>query len=69
MISNIVTSNPAVITFTIYFLQMGAGRVNQALAGAMSQVLKDYYVFVAELETQQRQGDLTLNKVLIIGMF
>lgn len=43
--------------------QMGAGRVNQALAGAMSQVLKDYYVFVAELEAQQRKGELTLNKI------
>ena len=43
--------------------QMGAGRVNQALAGSMSQVLKDYYIFVAELETQQRKGELTLNKI------
>jgi gamma-tubulin complex component 2 len=43
--------------------QMGAGRVNQALAGAMSQVMKDYYIFVAELETEQRKGELTLNKI------
>ena len=52
-----------VVRFIERYSQMGAGRVNQALVGAMSQVLKDYYVFVAELETEQRKGELTLNKI------
>ena len=42
---------------------MSAGRVNQALSGAIRQVLKDYFVFVAELEAQHRRGQLTLNKI------
>jgi len=42
---------------------MEAGRVNQALAGAYQDLLGDYLVFVAQLETQFRAGDLTLNKV------
>ncbi len=42
----------------------GAGRVNQALSGALYILLKDYYIFVTQLESQHRQaGDLTLNKV------
>ena len=52
-----------VVKFAERQSQMGAGRVNQALAAAMKQVLKDYFVFVAELETQQRRGELTLNKI------
>jgi hypothetical protein len=42
---------------------MGSGRVNQAFAGALTSVLKDYYIFVAQLERQHRLGQLTLNKV------
>ena len=42
---------------------MSAGRVNQALSGAIRQVLKDYFVFVAELEARHKRGELTLNKV------
>ncbi len=42
---------------------MGSGRVNQGLSEALQGVLKDYYVFVAQLETQHRLGDLTLNKM------
>ena len=45
------------------YSQMSAGRVNQALSGAIRQVLKDYFVFVAELEAQHKRGELTLNKV------
>ena len=33
---------------------MGSGCVNQALAQALGDVLKDYYIFVAQLETQHR---------------
>ena len=33
------------------------------IAQALGDVLKDYYVFVAQLETQHRLGELTLNKV------
>ena len=40
-----------------------SGCVNQALAQALGEVLKDYYVFVAQLETQHRLGELTLNKM------
>jgi hypothetical protein len=42
---------------------MGSGRVNQAFVGALTSVLKDYYIFVAQLERQHRLGQLTLNKV------
>ena len=42
---------------------MGSGCVNQALAQALGEVLKDYYVFVAQLETQHRMNELTLNKM------
>ncbi len=42
---------------------LGLGCVNQALAQALGEVLKDYYVFVAQLETQHRLGELTLNKM------
>lgn len=46
---------------------MGSGRVNQAFAGALTEVLKDYYIFVAQLERQHRLGLLTLNKVILIN--
>ena len=52
-----------VVRFVETYSQMSAGRVNQALSGAIQQVLKDYFVFVAELESQHRRGDLTLNKI------
>ena len=42
---------------------MGCGRVNQAFTGALDAVLKDYLIFVAQLERQHKQGQLTLNKV------
>ena len=43
---------------------VGSGRVNQALAGALYSLVKDYYIFVTQLERQQKEsGDLTLNKV------
>jgi hypothetical protein len=37
----------------------------QAFAGALTVVLKDYYIFVAQLEKQFHLGQLTLNKVRI----
>ncbi|CAB4059092.1 TUBGCP2 [Lepeophtheirus salmonis] len=37
-----------------------SGRVNQALSGAINSFLKDYYIFIAQLESQV---DLTLNKL------
>ena len=43
--------------------QQGAGRVNQALSGALFALIKDYYIFVTQLETQHRRGELTLNKI------
>ena len=49
--------------FIEHYSQMGSGRVNQAFAGALTEVLKDYYIFVAQLERQHRIGQLTLNKV------
>ncbi len=38
-------------------------RVNQALAGALYGLVGDYYVFVTQLESQHRRGELTLNKI------
>ena len=58
-----------VVQFVEKYSQMSAGRVNQALSGAIQQVLKDYYVFVAELESQHRRGELTLNKVSVCATF
>ena len=52
-----------VISFVERHSLMGSGCVNQALAQALGEVLKDYYVFVAQLETQHRMGELTLNKM------
>ncbi|KAG8222679.1 hypothetical protein J437_LFUL015876, partial [Ladona fulva] len=39
------------------------GVVNHALAAAMQGLLKDYLVFVAQLETEHRKGLLTLHKL------
>lgn len=52
-----------VVAFVEKHTQMGSGCVNQALSQALGDVLKDYYVFVAQLETQHRLGELTLNKM------
>jgi gamma-tubulin complex component 2 len=52
-----------VVAFVERHTLMGSGCVNQALAQALAEVLKDYYVFVAQLETQHRLGELTLNKM------
>ena len=35
----------------------------KALAGSIYALIKDYLIFVTQLEAQQRQGLLTLNKV------
>jgi len=42
---------------------MGSGCVNQSFAGGLAVVLKDYYIFVSQLERQHRIGQLTLQKV------
>lgn len=42
---------------------MGSGCVNQSFAGGLATVLKDYYIFVSQLERQHRLGQLTLQKV------
>ena len=55
-----------VVAFAEDHVQMGSGRVNQALSGAIYALLKDYYIFVAQLETQHKRGELTLNKVHMI---
>ncbi|XP_071453118.1 gamma-tubulin complex component 2-like isoform X2 [Hetaerina americana] len=39
------------------------GVVNHALSAAMQSLLKDYLVFVAQLETEHRKGTLTLHKM------
>lgn len=56
-----------VVQFSEYHMQPsgqeGSGRVNQALAGAIYQLLKDYYTFVTQLECKNRKGELTLNKL------
>ena len=53
----------AVVQFAESNIQLDAGRVNQALAGALYQLVKDYYIFVTQLETQHKLGELTLNKI------
>ena len=52
-----------VVQFSESHIQLDSGRVNQALAGALYQLIKDYYIFVTQLETQHKQGELTLNKI------
>ena len=54
---------PEQLSIPLNKLPWGSGCVNQALAQALGDVLKDYYVFVAQLETQHRLGELTLNKM------
>ena len=44
----------SVVSFVERQTLMGSGCVNQALAQALGDVLKDYYIFVAQLETQHR---------------
>lgn len=41
----------------------GKGLVSHALCSAMRSMLKDYYIFVAQLEQQFRKGLLTLQKI------
>lgn len=41
----------------------GKGLVSHALCSAMRSLLKDYYIFVAQLEQQFRKGLLTLQKI------
>lgn len=41
----------------------GKGLVSHALCSAMRSLLKDYYIFVAQLEHQFRKGVLTLQKI------
>ena len=48
-----------VVSFVERHSLMGSGCVNQALTQALGEVLKDYYVFVAQLETQHRLGKTT----------
>ena len=40
------------------------GQVNQALAASMQQLIREHYVFVAQLETQLNQNQLSLQKML-----
>ncbi|QQP53566.1 Gamma-tubulin complex component [Caligus rogercresseyi] len=49
-----------VVRFAETMSSRDAGRVNQALSGAMHAFLKDYYIFIAQLESQK---DLSLNKL------
>ncbi len=52
-----------VVSFAEENMLSQAGRVNQAFAGALYELLKDYFVFVAQLEAEHKKGDLTLNKI------
>lgn len=52
-----------IVQFAEDWFQQGSGRVNQALSGALYQIIKDYYIFVTQLEAQLRQHELTLNKL------
>lgn len=52
-----------VVQFAEDKMQFDSGRVNQALAGAMYSLLEDYYIFVSQMETQQKKGELSLNKI------
>lgn len=48
----------------IFFIdQMDNGLVNQALAAAMRGVIKDYFILIAQLESQYRRNDLTIQKM------
>ncbi|PNF14012.1 Gamma-tubulin complex component 2 [Cryptotermes secundus] len=43
--------------------QFEYGQVNHALTAAMTALMKDYMVFVAQLETAHRKGSFTLHKL------
>jgi gamma-tubulin complex component 2 len=43
--------------------QFECGQVNHALSAAMTALIKDYMVFVAQLESAYRKGNFTLNKL------
>jgi len=60
----LATDYSTVVSFmegTNYYYQ---GLVNQALAGAMRGVVKEYRLVLAQLETEYRRGLLTLQKFL-----
>ena len=58
-----------VVSFVERHTLIGSGCVNQALAQALGDVLKDYYVFVAQLETQHRVGMISHKMSLSITIF
>jgi gamma-tubulin complex component 2 len=41
------------------------GRVNHALCAAMNSLIKDYLIFVTQLEQKCRQGNFTLQQLLL----
>jgi gamma-tubulin complex component 2 len=43
--------------------QFECGQVNHALSAAMTALIKEYLVFVAQLESTYRKGNFTLNKL------
>lgn len=43
--------------------QFEYGQVNHALTSAMTALIKDYMVFVAQLESANRKGSFTLHKL------
>lgn len=48
----------------IFFIdEKDVGLVNQALAASMRSVIKDYFTLVAQLESQYRRNDLTIQKM------
>ncbi|CAF0794160.1 unnamed protein product [Adineta ricciae] len=54
------SNHSLVVRFIEDRLQYRYGLINHALAGALREVVQRYYVFVSQLETQQQQGQLTL---------
>jgi gamma-tubulin complex component 2 len=43
--------------------QFEYGQVSHALSAAMTDLIKDYMVFVAQLESASRRGNFTLHKL------
>ncbi len=59
----LVVDYSTVAGFLDHTISYSHGLVNQALAGAMRGVVKEYRLVSAQLETEHRHGDLSLQKL------
>ncbi|XP_041973122.1 gamma-tubulin complex component 2-like isoform X2 [Aricia agestis] len=58
-----LASNYSIVRRFIEDCDMWSGRVLHALVAAIEELLKDYYTMIAQLETEQMTGNLSLQKL------